>query len=824
MNHLKFVKMIVLVSFISQIACGQFGLDPEGPGGEPGDPGNPVFQGVSTVRAYAEDDPSKVMTIATADFDQKNGVDIATVQTNGMLNVLLNDGTGKLKHSYNNRSAVGSEPTVSYIQASDVNGDGAPDIVAADTKNNTFLIFLNKGDGTFADAGSVAAGSSSGAKLAGLAVADVNVDGKLDVVTVARAGNAESTTLSLRTFPGNGDGTFGTQEPVETSLSGGFALPPGRNVSIADMNKDSKPDVVLQLEQSSPAVAVVIAVSIGGGDGTFQNVVTGPSANAGPQPASSLTLGDVNGDEMPDAVFLSFRNEVYVSLGQEDGSLGSPAPVLSKMSGAVLLTLGDVNRDSMLDLIVFGTGQLGIFAGKGDGTFQPVSQYVSGYGLSQQPAPADLNGDGNPDLAALDYTNGRVAIYSGKGDGTFEAASPVYPEDPASAKWAGNIQVITAADLNGDGNEDVLAYDWQHASAGGQADIYSGINDGTGKFSFRLALPPGRQQELARSYGSFVIDANTADFNNDRRADVIFRTQSGLSVLLANRDGTLNPNPIDVSFPVPVGCMPFNYLTTGDINADGSVDIVASHARNANCGTGGSTPSGFFTLLGDGTGRFQARLTPVNDAPFFVKAADLNGDRTLDLVAAYLIPNRGFTVSVIPGLGNGTFNFTAARTPVTGQFISDIVVTDYSGDGRPDLILPTAGTPSSGGTPQPGTEGVIVLPALGDFTFGDSARVLEGVSSISDGTAATDFDGDGDVDLVLATYAKSEPYSDDFGVIVLRNDRGTFGAASSELVPLATTGRNTAVFVADFNKDGAPDVLAGSGLASPLFLNSVESR
>jgi hypothetical protein len=433
----------------------------------------------------------------------------------------------------------------------------------------------------------------------------------------------------------------------------------------------------------------------------------------------------------------------------------------------------------------------------------------------------DFDGDGDLDIAALDYTNGRVALYPGKGDGTFDAATPVYPSDPA--KWAGNIQVISSADFDGDGDGDVLAYDWPHASAGGSADLAIGLNDGTGKFVFKVALPSARMQELAKNYGSFSIGANTADFNGDRRADVIFKTEKGLSVVLSNRDGTLNPNPIDVSFPVRVGCMPFNYLATGDVNGDGAQDIIASHMQNKNCGPSASTPSGIFVLMGDGTGRFEATFTTVKDAPYFVETADLNGDKVLDLVVAYLNPGKGFTLATVPGAGNGGFNFAASRAPISGQYLSDIVVADYSGDGRADLILPTAGTPGADGNPATGTGGVLLLAGRGDFTFGEATKVLEGVNSISGGTAVADFDGDGDRDIVLAAYAKSEPYSDDYGVIVLHNENGVFESVSSELIPLSVTGRNTSVFVTDFNKDGAPDVVAGSGLSSPMFLNKRRS-
>jgi hypothetical protein len=260
----------------------------------------------------------------------------------------------------------------------------------------------------------------------------------------------------------------------------------------------------------------------------------------------------------------------------------------------------------------------------------------------------------------------------------------------------------------------------------------------------------------------------------------------------------------------------------GDVNGDGFQDIVAGYAQNTNCTPSASTPSGFFVLLGDGTGHFQAKLTPFGNGVYFVRLADLNGDNRLDIVTADLTAGSGFNVYAIPGKGDGTFITTAAaRVPIASQYISNILVSDYNGDGKPDLALSTDGTPDSGGSPVPGTEGVLLLPGYGNFGFGNPTTVLPGMRSVWDGTMFADFNGDGKPDLVFATYAQAQTYMPNFGMIVLPNrGDGTFGPGSSELMPLGLTGQNLVPFVADFNGDGAPDVLLGTGLSSPLFLNT----
>lgn len=787
----------------------------------------PRFHAAPSYKAVADGDTSAVNTIAAADFNKRHGPDVATVQADGMLNVLYNDGHGHLGNAYHNNSAVALKVGVTYIQAADLNRDGYPDLVAMDARNNAFLVFLNNADGTFAKASPVQVTMPSGARLAGggLTVADVNHDGIPDVVAVARQyDEATSTTaLSQQTFLGNGDGTFRALAATGTSLQGYYSLDPGSSLAVADMDRDGKSDLVLQLYESSPQEAIVLGQSTGNGDGTFQPVsLTAVSVAAGPQPASSLRLRDLNGDGIPDAVFLSYSDRVFVALGRPNGAFAKPSPVLSDMSGAVTLTLGNFNHDGKPDLVVFGSGQLGVYAGTGIGTFRqaPLGQYTGGYGIYQQSVPADFNRDHNPDIAWLDYTNGQVTLYFGKGNGTFTGASPVHPANHGSTEWAANIEVITSGDFNGDGHPDVLAYEWQHASAGGPADLYVGLNDGKGHFYFKLALPAGYLSVLGKRYEPFSIDNTTADLTGDGRADVILRTGSGLSVLLANPDGTLSTNPIDVSFPVPVGCLPFNYLSVGDVNGDGHQDIVASYAQNTNCRVGSSTPSGFFTLLGDGSGHFNATFTPFGNALYFVRVADMNADGRPDVLAADLDSGSGFKLDIVPGNGDGSFDTSHATVAVASQLISNILVGDYNGDGTQDLALSTSGTLSSSGSTVPGTQGVLLLPGKGDFTFGAATLLVKGASSIWNGTAFADLNGDRRPDLVFSTYAASRKYMPDFGMIAVPNlGDGTFGSAVSEDIELSGGASNASVFTGDFNGDGTQDVLLGAGTSSPLFLN-----
>jgi hypothetical protein len=366
----------------------------------------------------------------------------------------------------------------SMVAVADVNGDGRPDLIVLNCGNcygpssitnpGSVDIMLGNGDGTFQPAVSYGTGTS---RPRFVVVADVNGDGKLDLVVANRCiDNGCLVEAVVAVLLGNGDGKF---QAAVTYNSGGLFT---SSVAVADVNGDGKPDLVVGNWCADPNCDGSVGVLLGNGDGTFQAVVTYPT---GGFYAFAVAVADVNGDGKLDALVITkvavckgtscdYVSSVGVLLGNGDGTFQKAVTYLSGGLSfppfSSLLTVADVNGDGRPDLIVENSqccgssdSVLGVLLGNGDGTFRQVVTYKSGAGgWGTSVAVADMNGDGKLDVVATDQcasanciNKGLVALLLGNGDGTFQAAQTY-----DSGGFLTNS--VTIADLNGDGNPDLV--------------------------------------------------------------------------------------------------------------------------------------------------------------------------------------------------------------------------------------------------------------------------------------------------------------------------------------------------------------------------------
>lgn len=351
------------------------------------------------------------------------------------------------------------------------------------------------------------------------------------------------------------------------------------------------------------------------------NFASAPNSPLSVPEASQVTVADFNQDGKPDLA-VTGNDEVYVMLGNGDGTFkaaaGSPLPVPSPpyddfgTPDTWTMAVGDFNHSGHPGLAVEETQNEAatILFGNGDGTFRYSSSLADTAGMyGEGLTAADLNGDGNLDLFAMNGDDGESpTVLLGYGDGVFNSVAQ------KELSPVGGIWGISAAagDFNGDGKLDFAVASGAPSSSSG-VNLLLGIGDGT--FVQAGSSPISLGQNL-----SAVV---AADFNGDGKLDLAVTdyVENEVFVLLGNGDGTFQA-PI----AIPVGTNPYA-MAVGDFNNDGKLDLAI-----ANQGDGTVT-----LLLGNGDGTFtEASGSPyaVGGAPLSIVAADFNGDGKVDLAVA----------------------------------------------------------------------------------------------------------------------------------------------------------------------------------------------
>ena len=321
-----------------------------------------------------------------------------------------------------------------YVAVADLNNDGAPDAVVVNNTSGTINVLLNKHDGT--GAFNPPATYSVGSSPSWAAIADVNADGKPDIVV----SNMTSGTISV--LLNNGDGTFQAASSYTVLPAGVTGTPSPASVAIGDVNNDGKPDVVVANTGMNN-----VSVLLNNGTGTFKAsavyaVGTAPDSIAVAKFTSGANIDILTANK-------SGRN-ISVLLGNGDGTFKAAKNTPSGYVpyGAIAT---DIDGDGKMDVVVCdNVGQasgVNILKGNGDGTFQKAVLYSGG----QSPialAVGDFNGDGREDVATANTGSQDVSLFLNAGSATFDAPSTL----AAGATHLG----IGVGDFDGDGSQDIL--------------------------------------------------------------------------------------------------------------------------------------------------------------------------------------------------------------------------------------------------------------------------------------------------------------------------------------------------------------------------------
>jgi hypothetical protein len=570
--------------------------------------------------------PPGVGAARGVDLDLDGDLDVVAAAA-GEVAWMLNDGRGVFQGGP--PAAAPQEPIA--VDAGDLDADGVADVaVLSQGGVNTarVTIFQSTPEGALLP---LRQQNMVGGALAALWIANLDLDGRPDILTAAHVRSAQGTPTGAGRLQALRN--VGLEGFVVHSLGAVATL---SAVLAEDLDGDGAADLVLGLASGK------LLIYLANGDLSYHAL---PATAAGGSPGA-LAAADLDQDGVPDVVAVSAStNEVTLLRGLAGGEpeafAFAPGVVLS-VTAAGAQAAADFDGDGATDFFAIPAGhtRLAFFPNRGDGSFPPGT-LVQGNFDAVAWLPLDADGDGKLDLAVLGQQ--RAMILSNAGGGNFQAGPGA---DLAIAA------LLATGDLDGDGAEDLVA-----AGEGGALAVH-------------LAAAGILGAPALHPLGAAVAAAALADLDGDGDLDIAAATAEGMALLRNDGRGSFaaSGEALQASGR-PAG------LAAADLDGDGSADLAVVSSRSS------TLPGELIVLWSAGDPRSaESSRWEIGRGPGAIAASDLDRDGRIDLVVSWLSPG---TVAVFAGKGERRFEQVAALAAAAGPLAS----ADLDGDGHGDLIV-----------------------------------------------------------------------------------------------------------------------------------------
>jgi hypothetical protein len=341
----------------------------------------------------------------------------------------------------------------------DIDGDGKPDLIVVDDYAHAISIYRNIGTNGILTAASfappVVLPTTSGQYSPyGIAVADLDGDGKLDIVVTEFGDNLVSVYKNNCT-PGNiATNLFGPRQDFPTGSQ-------PQKMAAADLDGDGKPDLIVA-NASAGTISILRNTSEGGSINFAPKVdiATGGGCNG-------VAVGDLSGSGRLDIVTantdgtLSILQNIINAPGAIATDSFAPKISLSIPSGGVDVVIVDIDGDGRLDLAVstYLPQTFSIIQNQSNGGDLTASSFGQRIdypldGRGHTISVGDLDGDGRPDLVVDTELNSTISIFRNESTpGILTNSSLSGPVELATG-W--NAWGSAVGDLVGDGRPDIV--------------------------------------------------------------------------------------------------------------------------------------------------------------------------------------------------------------------------------------------------------------------------------------------------------------------------------------------------------------------------------
>ncbi|KNC56487.1 fibronectin type III domain-containing protein [Thecamonas trahens ATCC 50062] len=637
------------------------------------------------------------------------------------------------------------------VIAADIDGDGDLDLASASYDDDKIAWYENTdGAGTFGPQQVV---STAADDARSVIAADIDGDGDLDLASASYSDDKIAWYENT-----DGAGTFGPQQVVSTAAD--FA----HSVIAADIDGDGDLDLV-SASWNDDKIAWYENTD---GAGTFgpQQVVSTAADGA-----RSVIAADIDGDGDLDLASASGNDNKIAWYENTDGagSFGPQQVVSMAANGANSVIAADIDGDGDLDLASASSSdnKMAWYENiDGAGTFGPQQVVSTAADDARSVIAADIDGDGDLDLASASYSDDKIAWYANT-----DVAESFGPQQVVSTA-ADDAWSVIAADIDGDGDLDLAS-----ASRDDDKIAWYENTDGAGTFG---------PQQVVSTAADFAHSVIAADIDGDGDLDLASASYSDDKIAWyenTNGAGSFGPQQV-----VSTAAYWAQSVIAADIDGDGDMDLASASLRDDKI-------AWYENLYGNGTFGPQQVVSTAADGARSVIAADIDGDGDLDLASA-----SAGSHPVYDGMiawyentdGAGSFGpHQVVSTAVRGAY--SVIAADIDGDG--DLDLASAS--------EHDDKIAWYENLYGNGTFGPqqvASTAVGGAFSV----IAADIDGDGDLDLASASglgfNGKIAWYENTDGA-------GSFGP--QQVVSTAVNGA-VSVIAADMDGDGDLDLASAS--------------
>ena len=765
--------------------------------------------------------------VIAGDIDGDGKLDLITANVgSNSISVLRNTSTvGAVSFAASVDYTVGTNPF--NLAIGDLDGDGKPDIVVANTFSSSLSVFRNT-----SSAGNVALAPKIdivvGERPLGLAIGDIDGDGKADIVEVEIFGCKVAVLRNTGSW-----GSISFAPKVDYPLGGN-----PRNVALSDFDGDGRLDMAVTVQSD-------MAVSVFRNTSTVSNVsfdakINLPSINN----LDAISIADFNGDGKPDIVTSSLP-EYFACVYPNSSTMGSLSFATRVDFGspyAQSVQAGDIDGDGKPDIIVTNcksaTHNVGVFRNittngvlnisaatvsmRANATTRAVDVTCNTpWAVYSHDSWLDVNatgltGNGRITLTASSNFTGItrtaiVTIKSGILTRTItvlqvSSAVPTITSTSSVNGTAGAAITITGSNFNTTPSNNIVFFGATRATvtaatatsltvtipAGATYRNLSVTDIVTGLTGYStLPFNPTYNNTSAVLFDPKVDFASAEipsfsvihDLNGDGKPDLVAVNLAANTVSVLSNASSAGSLAFAPKADFATGSLPF-HVAVGDLDGDGLPDLAITN-RSSN------TVSVLRNTSTSGNISFAPKVDfATGTSPYYVAIGDIDGDGRLDLAIAN---NQSGSVSVIINSGSaGNISFEPKIDYTVGTSPTSVAIANLDDDGKPDLAVTNYTS---------NTVSILKNTSTSSVSFADKIDIA--VSSNPLSICAGDFDGDGKADLATVNYGS-------YTVSVLRNTSSGGAIGFADKADYFTGDNPKSVTVGDIDGNGKPDLIVAN--------------